>query len=87
MSRRGFRRVALAFVVLTLVAAACGDDKGGGSGASTATSAVASTTTLAPKSGGTLTMAVFAEPSGLDPVVPQGGGTGGNHELGAIYDT
>ena len=32
-------------------------------------------------------MGVFAEPSGLDPVVAQGGGTGGNHEMGAIYDT
>jgi peptide/nickel transport system substrate-binding protein len=32
-------------------------------------------------------MGVFAEPSALDPVVAQGGGTGGNHEMGAIYDT
>ena len=32
-------------------------------------------------------MGVFAQPSSLDPVVAQGGGTGGNHEMGAVYDT
>jgi peptide/nickel transport system substrate-binding protein len=90
MTARG-RLGALALLVVALVAGACGDD-GGSSGGdagspSSTTGAAASTTTLAPKVGGALTMAVYSEPSGLDPVVPQGGGTGGNHELGAIYDT
>jgi peptide/nickel transport system substrate-binding protein len=89
MSIRGCLRAVLVLSVVALVASACGDDKGGDSSGETSPSstAAASTTTLTPKAGGTLTMAVFAEPSGLDPVVPQGGGTGGNHELGAIYDT
>jgi peptide/nickel transport system substrate-binding protein len=32
-------------------------------------------------------MGVYTETSGLDPVVPQGGGTSGNHEMSAIYGT
>ena len=89
--RRRVQFVALA-VVVGLVAAACGDD--GGSGDATASSTTAGSTgtttpatTVAPKVGGSVTMGVYIEPSGLDPVVAQGGGTGGNHELGAIYDT
>ena len=31
------------------------------------------------ETGGSVTMGVYIEPSGLDPVVAQGGGTGGNH--------
>jgi peptide/nickel transport system substrate-binding protein len=76
-------------VSIVLVAAACGDD-GDDSSATSTTSGSGSTvpaTTAAPKTGGQVTMGVFAEPSGLDPVVAQGGGTGGNHEMAAIYDT
>src|SRR5688500_212411 len=87
-TRRGF--VALV-VVVGLVAAACGDDDGDASTTSTTVGGIGATTvpatTVAPKVGGTVTMGVFAEPSGLDPVVAQGGGTGGNHEMAAIYDT
>jgi peptide/nickel transport system substrate-binding protein len=87
-SRRGIIALVVAFV---LIATACGDDNGDASSTSTApggaTATTAPATTLTPKVGGTVTMGVFAEPSGLDPVVAQGGGTGGNHEMGAIYDT
>ena len=87
--RRRARFIALA-VVVGLLATACGDDGDEGSSTSTTVGSGASTTpatTVAPKTGGTVTMGVYIEPSGLDPVVAQGGGTGGNHEMGAIYDT
>jgi peptide/nickel transport system substrate-binding protein len=79
-------------VVIGLVAAACGDDDSGDASATSTTAGGTGATTVpattaAPKTGGSVTMGVFAEPSGLDPVVAQGGGTGGNHEMGAIYDT
>ncbi|MEO8692924.1 MAG: ABC transporter substrate-binding protein [Acidimicrobiales bacterium] len=89
--RQGVRFVAFV-VVVALAVAACGDD--GGSSDATASSTTAGSTatttpatTAAPKTGGSVTMGVYIEPSGLDPVVAQGGGTGGNHEMGAIYDT
>ena len=86
------RRAFLALVVVIgLVAAACGDDNGDDASATSTTGGTGAVTvpatTATPKTGGTVTMGVFAEPSGLDPVVAQGGGTGGNHEMGAIYDT
>jgi peptide/nickel transport system substrate-binding protein len=85
------RAIVALVVVLGLFAAACGDDGDSDDTSSPATTApgatTAPTTTAAPKRGGQVTMGVFAEPSGLDPVVAQGGGTGGNHEMGAIYDT
>ena len=87
--RQRARFIALA-VVVGLLATACGDDGDEGSAASTTAGAGATTvpaTTVAPKTGGSVTMGVYIEPSGLDPVVAQGGGTGGNHEMGAIYDT
>src|SRR5687768_17555590 len=85
------RRFLTLVVVIGLLAAACGDDDGDDASATSTTGGPGATTapatTAAPKVGGTVTMGVFAEPSGLDPVVAQGGGTGGNHEMGAIYDT
>jgi peptide/nickel transport system substrate-binding protein len=84
---RGARAIVF-LLVLALFAAACGDDGdsadtgGEGDGDSAET-----TTTLTPQDGGTITMGTYIEPSGLDPVVAQGGGTGGNHEMGAIYGT
>ena len=89
--RPHIRFVALV-VVVTLAVAACGDDGGGdASGSSTSVGGVGASTvpatTAAPKVGGQVTMGVYIEPSGLDPVVAQGGGTGGNHEMAAIYDT
>jgi peptide/nickel transport system substrate-binding protein len=89
--RRRFRFVAFA-VVVALAAVACGDDGGGDASTSSTTAGgtgatTVPATTVAPKVGGSVTMGVYIEPSGLDPVVAQGGGTGGNHEMGAIYDT
>ena len=47
----------------------------------------AATTTTPPKVGGSVKMGMFSETAGLDPVVTNGGGTTGNTELAAIYDT
>ena len=86
---RGTRAVVL-FVLFALAAAACGDDGDSGSSGTEngdGGSADTTTTTATPQDGGTITMGTYIEPSGLDPVVAQGGGTGGNHEMGAIYGT
>ncbi|MEO5840093.1 MAG: ABC transporter substrate-binding protein [Acidimicrobiales bacterium] len=79
--------------VISLAAAACGDSGGKeatptttAGGAAPATTAV-TTTTLAPKTGGSITMGMYSETAGLDPVVSNGGGTTGATELAAIYDT
>jgi peptide/nickel transport system substrate-binding protein len=76
-----------------LVASACGDD-GGDTADSTSTgstggtgSAAATTTTQTPKPGGTITFGVYGETPGLDPVVANGSGTTGGHEMNAIFDT
>jgi peptide/nickel transport system substrate-binding protein len=84
---RGLKVVRLLAVglVVSLAAGSCGDD-GEDAEESSSTSAVSSTTTEAPKVGGTVTMGVFAETAGLDPVVSNGSGTGGGTELSAIYD-
>ena len=76
--------------VLSLAAAACGDNASKpGATATTVPGAAATTvaTTLAPKTGGGITMGMYSETAGLDPVVSNGGGTTGNTELMAIYDT
>src|SRR5690606_21909609 len=40
-----------------------------------------------PKPGGVISMGMYTETRGLDPVVSQGGGTGGLTEMAAIYGT
>jgi peptide/nickel transport system substrate-binding protein len=91
--RTTFRlRVVLIATLVGLAAASCGDDSGGDdaegdASVTTVDAATASTTTETPKVGGVLTMGTYSEPSGLDPVVPQGGGTSGNSEMSAIYGT
>ncbi len=94
MNRRRLHRLVLFVAAMGIVAAACGDD-GGGSNESNSTgqvnlttsTAVNTTTSAAPKVGGTITMGMFSETAGLDPVVSNGGGTTGQTELTAIYDT
>jgi peptide/nickel transport system substrate-binding protein len=76
------RKAALAaLTAVCLLAAACGDDGG------TKAQAGATTTTGTPKSGGVLTFGVFGENLGFDPVVSNGVGTNGGHEMNALYDT
>src|SRR6186713_2744481 len=84
---RGARAIVL-LLVLALFGAACGDDDDSAdTGSDNDGGSAETTTTLTPQDGGTITMGTYTEPSGLDPVVAQGGGTSGNHEMGAIYGT
>lgn len=71
---------------MSLLATACGDD--GGDSASEGTGGDGATTSsLEPKQGGSITMGMFSETAGLDPVVTFGGGATGTTEVGAVYDT
>ena len=80
----------LAFLAaVSVLFAACGDDKAADSEApatSTGSSAQV-TTTLAPKVGGSVTLAVYGESAGLDPTINSGTGVVGGIELVAVYDT
>ena len=94
MNRGRMNRLVLFVAAMGIVAAACGDDGGGSTKpgstgqVSLSTSTAANTTTTAvPKVGGTITMGMFSETAGLDPVVTNGGGTTGQTELTAIFDT
>ena len=94
MKRRRLHRLTVLVAVFAVVAAACGDDGGGTTKSSgtgqvnlTTSTAVNTTTTATPKVGGTITMGMFSETAGLDPVVSNGGGTTGQTELTAIFDT
>lgn len=74
----------------SLVAAACGDDGDGSSSNTTAPGGNAATTTAAksqPVKGGTITMGMFSETAGLDPIVSTGSGVTGAIEMLAIYDS
>ena len=82
-------RFAGVFLAISVLAA-CGDDGEGspdtGTGVSTT---VAPSTTVAetPVAGGTLTMNMFSQTLGLDPIVTSGSGVLGGMEMTAIYDT
>jgi peptide/nickel transport system substrate-binding protein len=87
-------RVALAVVAaLALLAGACGDDKSAsdnsqGSVATTPTATVAATTTtLAPQSGGSLTIGLFAATNGFDPANSTVAGSTNGMEMAALYGT
>lgn len=84
--RRWRMRAVAAALVLSTIAAACGDDDSGGSPAAT-TGGAAPSTSLTPKVGGTVSMGMFSETQGLDPVVTNGGGTTGSTEVAAFFDT
>ena len=93
-TKRTWARAAAALLALGLVAAACGDDGGskgsestGSTGSTGKTGASASTTTATPKKGGTLTVAMYSETRGLDPVIGSGSGTAGGTEMAALFDT
>jgi len=80
-------------LVLSFAAGACGDDSGGDATSSTgstagATAAATTTTakTLTPVAGGSLTIGLFSEIKGLDPLVSNGAANTGGFELGALYD-
>jgi peptide/nickel transport system substrate-binding protein len=96
-TRGGTGRLLMAFVVAGgLIAAACGDDgdeQGGGADTPASTTAVpATTTTAAPvcsadKAGGELTMGMFGQIAGLDPLSGTNNGVNGGTERTALYDT
>lgn len=90
-------RILSLLLLVGLLAGACGDDGGsassngsgatGGTGGASGSAQAATTTTLTPKQGGVLTFGVYGETPGLDPVVANGSGTTGGHEMSAVYDT
>jgi peptide/nickel transport system substrate-binding protein len=81
----------LAAVIATfgMIAVGCGDDGGSTSepGGTGSTGGNAVTTTAAPVVGGTLTMGMYSETAGLDPIVSSGNGVTGYIEMASIYDT
>jgi peptide/nickel transport system substrate-binding protein len=75
-------------IALALVAAGCGDDGGGSDEAGSGQNKSDGTTTTGqPQSGGVLTMAMYSEARGLDPIQNSGTGVAGGIELAALYDT
>ncbi len=97
---RSTRALVAALTVGALFAAGCGDDggddtPGGGSATATTTTtaAAATTTTAAPqvctadKAGGELTMGMFGQIAGLDPLSGTNNGVNGGTERTALYDT
>ncbi|HUP72791.1 MAG TPA: ABC transporter substrate-binding protein [Acidimicrobiales bacterium] len=90
MRHKYLGRTLVLICVFSLAAAACGDSSDDDASPTTTGAGAAATTastTLAPKTGGSITMGMYSETAGLDPVVSNGGGTTGNTELMAIYDT
>ena len=85
-------RVAGVFFAISVLVAACGDDDEGSPGSNSGTgvsTTVAPSTTVAetPVAGGTLTMNMFSQTLGLDPIVTSGSGVLGGMEMVAVYDT
>lgn len=90
--------VSVMAVVLSLGLSACGSDSGSGSGGSSTTSGGGgqggwtngyfgpADEAGSPVDGGSITMGMYSEPSGLDPIVAGGGGYAGGTELAAIFD-
>jgi peptide/nickel transport system substrate-binding protein len=74
-------------VAVGLFIAGCGDSGGKAEEGGGTTAAPQQTTTVAPKAGGTVTMAVFGESAGLDPTINSATGVVGGIELAAVYDT
>ena len=72
-----------------VVASACssGSGKSSSTSSSVASRTAGTVATAPPQSGGTLTMATYIEPPGLDPLVASGSGDLGGTEMMAIYDT
>jgi peptide/nickel transport system substrate-binding protein len=87
MRRTRLRSVAVVLAGFAVFAAGCGDDGGTETGQGSTSTVPATTTSVVPKVGGTITMGMFSETAGLDPVVSNGGGTTGQTELTAVYDT
>ncbi|MEO8695335.1 MAG: ABC transporter substrate-binding protein [Acidimicrobiales bacterium] len=86
------RRVICLALVAVVAMAGCGSDDAGKQsttslGATPTTAAPVPDTCNASRVGGTATMGIFSETSGLDPAVSSGGGQTGGTELAAIYDT
>ena len=91
-SRLRVFRLLAAGAAIALVAAACGDDGGSESASSSSSSTVPGAsvqpaTSAQAQAGGTLTIATFIEPPGLDPLVAAGSGVVGGMEMMAIYDS
>src|SRR3954454_18327819 len=87
---RSTHRSAKALIVCILLLAACGDSNGDSASSpspSSPNASVPATTATQPKTGGSITMGMYAETNGLDPVVSFATGVIGGTELAALYDT
>jgi peptide/nickel transport system substrate-binding protein len=86
-TRSVFRRWIGLVLAVAVIASACGDD--GDDDAEPAAGDTNAPTTVAetPVAGGTITMSVFSEASGLDPITISGAGVTGGAEMVAIYDS
>jgi peptide/nickel transport system substrate-binding protein len=75
-------------VTLAILAAGCSSSgkKASPSNPSPGSATSASSAAGQPRRGGTLTVAVFSEVRGVDPLTTNGSGNTGGNELGAIYD-
>jgi peptide/nickel transport system substrate-binding protein len=97
MRKRWFTSLVLVGMMVATVAACGDDDDDAASGSpSTAAGATSASTSGSVDAGApcpagdadkTLTMGIFSETSGLDPIVSNGSGATGGTELTAIYDT
>ena len=87
--RRGRLRMTAIGIAGIVVASACssGSGKSSSTSSSVASRTAGTVATAPPQSGGTLTMATYIEPPGLDPLVASGSGDLGGTEMMAIYDT
>lgn len=83
------RRLLLVLLGVTLFAAACGDDSDEPAASDETQTTVPAESDDAgePQRGGTVTMGMFAQSAGLDPVIQSGTGVAGGIELVALYDT
>jgi peptide/nickel transport system substrate-binding protein len=93
-ARRGALRRVMGLALVAIVATAgCASDDGGGEQAAAVPSVTTTTAPAVPDTcnasrvGGSVTMGIFGDTSGLDPAVSSGSGEAGGTELAAIYDT
>ena len=90
MTRSRWLRAAVAIFAIAVVAAACADDGDNADDRGSSGASDTATTTAGgkqPQQGGSITMGMFSETAGLDPIVSTGSGVTGAIEMLTIYDS